>query len=771
MELCIHTSTGVYAEVDVKANDVILEAGSTTNIVQSAVLVITTPPINGSASVQNNGNISYLTNTCGPDSLTYAISYTFADGVTRSSYQKIRFNCINDATWVTVSEQCVNCLPELTERDDNPVSTTFGTIRNTISGNQAVCATDPNCTQPRWGTILDSCVGGFNNFYQQDMNPISATSFQTRLVATTDPCVEHHTNSDVVGATYFVDLNGDCQPNSVEKALVRTLNGLVVCSGDRHHTLQSNGALHTYFDATSFNPGLYIKYDLILPVPYTIACGANTDTTVAPLQSYGEADARLVIPIQIPYLSTCANLMVDIGTNFLRRCSTATYDVTYVNLGLDTAQNAYVEVLLDQYLTVVSATAPYTVVNGMLRFEIGDIASLQAGQIHIVTTLLCDSNQVAFGQVHCAEATIYPHNICENNAGMAVIDVQNIGEDATNVYFKIKNTSTNNMTAPTEYRVYEEHLMRSMGNVQLNAGAEQIVTVARTAGAAYRVEVDQVAGVLGFEILPSALGGDLDSTVLELPEDDNMLWHSTFCSSNRDSYDPNSKEAYTKGYGPNHYITPETELEYIIHFQNEGTADALEVNVVDEIDTDLDINSIQFGTSSHAYLAQVEGNKVKFRFNNINLTPKTTNEAASMGYVKYTIRQKANNLPGTVINGASAAIFFDFNSPIATNTTKHIIEERSAFVQVLSMQDLATNVHVGVYPNPASDYLNFQVKNTATNTVYELEVIDMVGRIVSTTTFDQNYTLSVNQLASGTYTYTMKQQGSPVARGKFIVTK
>ena len=108
----------------------------------------------------------------------------------------------------------------------------------------------------------------------------------------------------------------------------------------------------------------------------------------------------------------------------------------------------------------------------------------------------------------------------------------------------------------------------------------------------------------------------------------------------------------------------------MIRFQNTGTDTAYRVVVLDTLSTYLDIETIRLGMSSHNYRFFVDGNEdfqvLRFEFENINLPDSTTDEPASNGFIKFKINQKANNAIGTLIKN-SAAIYFDFNSPIITN--------------------------------------------------------------------------------------------------------
>jgi len=91
--------------------------------------------------------------------------------------------------------------------------------------------------------------------------------------------------------------------------------------------------------------------------------------------------------------------------------------------------------------------------------------------------------------------------------------------------------------------------------------------------------------------------------------------------------------------------------------------------VVDTLDAvHLDPTTFEAGTSSHPYSVSISGNGVlQFTFNNINLLDSTNHEPQSHGFLKYKIRQRSSNSIGDSIPN-NASIYFDFNSPIITNT-------------------------------------------------------------------------------------------------------
>src|SRR5690606_16653903 len=123
-----------------------------------------------------------------------------------------------------------------------------------------------------------------------------------------------------------------------------------------------------------------------------------------------------------------------------------------------------------------------------------------------------------------------------------------------------------------------------------------------------------------------------------------------------------------------HFISRNQKIDYLIQFQNTGTDTAFTVIIRDTLDTDFNIFSVQSGVSSHPYTFRMYGPRVlEWKFSNILLPDSTTDEPGSHGYVIFSVDQNLNLVNGTELNN-TADIYFDFNAPIITNTTSHIIK-------------------------------------------------------------------------------------------------
>jgi PKD domain len=140
------------------------------------------------------------------------------------------------------------------------------------------------------------------------------------------------------------------------------------------------------------------------------------------------------------------------------------------------------------------------------------------------------------------------------------------------------------------------------------------------------------------------------------------------------AYDPNEKRvSLPNGQNADGDILPtDSILYYEVHFQNTGTDTAFNVFIRDTLDiAHLDISTFRMLGATHNYQVHFSGNsgELEVTFPNILLPDSGANLAGSNGYFAYQIHRRAN-LPVTTVISNSAAIYFDFNVPVITNTTQ-----------------------------------------------------------------------------------------------------
>jgi uncharacterized repeat protein (TIGR01451 family) len=238
------------------------------------------------------------------------------------------------------------------------------------------------------------------------------------------------------------------------------------------------------------------------------------------------------------------------------------------------------------------------------------------------------------------------------------------------------------------------------------------------------------------------------------PENNTVVFNQNLIGS----YDPNDK---TVMEGDKVLIENAGDyLTYRIRFQNTGTASAIFVRLEDELDTKLDWNTFEPVSASHDnYRIELIDGFLKVYFDNINLAAEADNEPASHGYFMYKVKPKDAVVLGDVISN-TASIYFDFNTPIVTNTvTTEYIEETAGLT--------SPGFSVALYPNPAKTVINFGSGLAIT----EVTLYNNLGQQVIKTTGTNIKNVNVATLANGVYLCQVKNASGDIAAKKIIISK
>ncbi len=228
------------------------------------------------------------------------------------------------------------------------------------------------------------------------------------------------------------------------------------------------------------------------------------------------------------------------------------------------------------------------------------------------------------------------------------------------------------------------------------------------------------------------------SVVVTPTAGDNNVSNNTFyfCYLVVNSHDPNVKEVYPIDVAPlyNDWFT------YTIHFQNTGTAPAFNINLVDTLDTNLDLSTFQVLNYSHQNTAHVNGSVLSFNFPNIMLADSGSNMAGSQGYVQYRIKPKPGLPAGTQIKN-TANIYFDFNPAVVTNTTIN------NFIAGIGVKESTFIDKVRIYPNPAQSSVSLEAPVNSKASIYSItgELVMEKSCKTGKETFD------VSELSKGVY--------------------
>jgi hypothetical protein len=381
--------------------------------------------------------------------------------------------------------------------------------------------------------------------------------------------------------------------------------------------------------------------------------------------------------------------------------------------------------------------------------------------------VICDA---PLGYTHCTEARIFPDTVCNTSNQWSGADLEVSGFcDGDSVVLTVKNIGTGAMTESQDFVVVEDVVMYLSQPFQLGAGESTTFSMEAN-GATWRLETPEVPNHPwgGVEAKAVEGCGGLNETGLVTLFSFNTPnpFESVDCQENVGSYDPNDKQAFPKGYGTEHFIKANTDIEYRIRFQNTGTDTAFTVVILDTLSQFLDAATVRPGASSHSCdFAMLDGNVLRFRFDNILLPDSNTNQAASNGFVTFRVAQKKDNAIGTFIEN-DAAIYFDFNEPVITNTTFHTVGDH--FLVVSTGNQHPTLPALKVYPNPSVRSVLFEMPETSQNNRFTLT--DQSGKMLMSAEFaGTSYLFEKGGLPQGVYYYNISTGNGASYSGKIVL--
>jgi len=468
-------------------------------------------------------------------------------------------------------------------------------------------------------------------------------------------------------------------------------------------------------------------------------------------------------------LADCPWPEISLGAPFLRRCFPSTYTVQYANTGPATAESAVVRLTLDPFLSLQSAALPYNEVGPQIfEFGVGDLPPLSQGAFTITVLVDCDSTTL--GQTHCSSAEILIANDCPFTPISVPVITVNASCDGDSVQFIIRNAGGAPMTLPAEFIVIEDLIVMRQGTFQLNAQQETVIRCPAD-GSTMRMYAGQPPGSAPFFSPTAAIeacNGPLNPGVWNMFPEFSGNTIALDCQPNIGAYDPNDKLAVPAGYDTERYIGQGVPIDYTIRFQNTGTDTAFTVVIRDTLSEWLDPASVRIGPTSHPYTWGLHGkNVLEFRFDNILLPDSSTNLEASQGYVKFHIGQKPVIPLGTDIFN-DAAIYFDYNAPVITNTTRHRVGKD--FIIVSLWTPARPLAELRVFPNPVLGRATVELSEVSAGAPLEWTLSDAVGRIVlRQTTIGGRLDFQRAGLPGGIYWLQVREGALLLGAGKLLM--
>jgi len=574
-----------------------------------------------------------------------------------------------------------------------------------------------------------------------------------------------------IQANIFRDFNANCQKDLDEPGL----SNWVVRFESQFDTLytvaNTNGDLKVEVDTGNYNLILFP------PNSYWKSCDSIVSVYVPSFYD------TVFVNVPARTLFDCPRNEIDISTPVLRRCTDNTYSIRYCNSGTVPSLNTEVDVVLDPFLALTGSSINATPLgDNIYRFNLGTVNNGDCGNFTLTAFLNCNETQT--GQTHCVTAQISPNVFCVTNTGWdgAIIAAKAFCENDS-VKMILENIGVGDMGGPLGYVITEDILMLTPPGspdfkFDLDAGQSQVVWSHEATGKTFRIIAEQSPNYPGTSYPTAAVEGcQTDTSTSEItlgfytmfPEDDADAFVESDCQeSNNTDFNPlYLKRGHPKGYDVPHYVSPKTDLDFVIQFQNTGAETVQQVVIRDTLSASLDPATVYPGAASHPYQFDILGGGiVEFTLTNLNLS--SGGGLPSEGFVKFRVSQKPN-LPCETTIFNSAAISFDFSAPVFTNTTYHTVCDSFIVIITDTKEVYVNGADVQVFPNPATESINFKVEGIEAKS-YDLLLYDIQGRLISNHSFNQsNFRLLRNRLPAGEIIYQIAADGKMVASGKIIV--
>lgn len=473
-------------------------------------------------------------------------------------------------------------------------------------------------------------------------------------------------------------------------------------------------------------------------------------------------------------LIDCPVLEVDVAAPNFRRCADLQTSVKICNLGNATAVPAQIRILPDPMITLSDLSVPFTLEGDTIVVTFDSLPPLECRVIYMTAFVDCDA---PLGQTLCIEAHARPDSIClppsDMWSGASIVVGGSCEGDSVRLF--LTNRGNQPTSQPVDYVIIDDHVITRQDQTHLLAGEINAIMVPAT-GHTWRLTAQQEPGHPLSNQNPTVavegctVTGNFTTGMFNLfANHSGNSSDDVFCKEVIGSYDPNDKTGFPYGVDDAHCIEARQELEYLVRFQNTGTDTAFRVEIRDTLSAWLEPSSIRPGASSHPYTWTLSGAGIlSVLFDDIMLPDSNANEPASNGFVSFKIAQRAGNPVGAVIFN-QAAIYFDENEPVLTNTPYHTVCEDFLEVQIVHTEAPATGkFRVQISPNPASEFIRISLPENAFENG-EIVLRDAFGREVRRMQINGNSAdLQRNGLAAGVYFVEILENGSRVAVEKVV---
>ena len=454
-------------------------------------------------------------------------------------------------------------------------------------------------------------------------------------------------------------------------------------------------------------------------------------------------------PIRSNKSGHCINI-TSFSSGLLRPGRWGDYQLNFQNNAFDTAYNAYIEIELDMS-TIDSIVSPYAFsqIGNILKFNLGHIKPFGYGAISYSIKL---KTSVVIGSSQCHRAKVFPHCRLYPSNGYDGSDIKASVKCLGNntIELELENAGSQNQTQRGKLAIYQDESLRKQDSFKMDKGTSSKFQYQLDDNKVFTAEVYSANGhpVTPILIRHQDLCANKrpiisNNPVVNFYRHDEAKEYEESCRIVQGSYDPNVKSVQPSGFLSEHYTANGTELKYRIDFQNTGTDTAFRVVLIDTLSPLLNIATFMPGVSSHPYSIEFGGRGVKFIFDPIALVDSFKNEPLSHGYVHFKIKPIQGLRQKTKIENR-ADIYFDYNSPVRTNTVFNTIFDTIQIYVPKGGSAITENdkTSVIVFPNPTTDKFFIQMSEPVKD--LSIEIYDMQGRLIKTVSSPNNQTIEVS---------------------------
>ena len=554
----------------------------------------------------------------------------------------------------------------------------------------------------------------------------------------------------VIEGDIYEDLDLDCNYDAFERGINKKL--VKILPQDYYTMTDTNG--HYKFHHLGIDT-YTVEIDLDtflwnLNCPNSLSQQVNISSTT---------DTVLGVDFALGINNYCSDLHVDVAMPFIRPCGIGTnfMFVNYCNspnatMGQD---SVFVTIRMDTFLTAVASSIPWIAQNGSeYTFYVGALDPGECGSFYLICVADCG---LLAGTTICYEAEIAPHDTCYQHIIQSLpntnpscigswdqseLSVEGFCLNDSLISFVVQNIAASglgDMSCYQKVRVFQNEHLYLEDSIMLNGG-DSIVLNIPSDGYTWRMDVDQHPLYPGISKSTALVEQCGDSALVAMnwesglmnnfPSNDAHPNLDVDCTPITASYDPNDKRGFPLGLTEDHIIQPNTDLEYMIRFQNTGTDTAFTVIIRDTLPPTLDIQSLEIGASSHNYNFNISGPRVlEWTFNNIMLPDSNINEPLSHGFISFKVKQMPNLPNGTYIHN-EAAIYFDVNAPVITNLSEHLVDD-SAPVWIITEMDpiqsaSSADWDVQIFPNPTNQWIHIRSEQV----IKQVRLIGLQGQVI-----------------------------------------